>query len=175
MVVHIVASDNGSNNDWHGMVLAYKPLAIKVAKRYAYGGAEFEDVLQEAYRGLIVLIPLCPDPLWLPYFLKSRLPGYVRQAARKLRGKEVHVELESVEEIVFPHTGYGVEWVELEELLRRILTDDELIVVWALLDGYTQKEIAARAGISQQAVGKRLYRIRRKLTPVLWEDTKVAA
>lgn len=53
------------------------------------------------------------------------------------------------------------------ELLTRTLTEDELDLTQALLEGFTQRELAELSGVSQQAVSARVRRIRDKLSPVL--------
>ena len=64
---------------------AYAPLVRSVAWRYAGRGAEFEDLVQEGCLALLVLIPRCPDRRWLARYLKTNLPGYVRDAAARMR------------------------------------------------------------------------------------------
>ena len=85
-----------------GLVMNYTPLVKVTAYRYQGRGAEYEDLIQEGYLALLILIPKCKDFKWLPYFLKSRLPGYVRTAAEKLRGRRrsPEVELEDVEGVL---------------------------------------------------------------------------
>ncbi|MEG1913137.1 MAG: sigma factor-like helix-turn-helix DNA-binding protein, partial [Cloacibacillus sp.] len=56
---------------------------------------------------------------------------------------------------------------ELSEMLRAALTADELDMTQALLEGFTQKEIAETLGLTQQAVGARLKKIRAKLKGIL--------
>ena len=45
----------------------------------------FEDLVQEGCLALLVLIPRCPDRRWLARYLKTNLPGYVRDAAARMR------------------------------------------------------------------------------------------
>ena len=56
---------------------------------------------------------------------------------------------------------------ELREALRRTLTRGELDITQALMEGFTQAEIARELGISQQAVAARLKKIRDKLRPLI--------
>ena len=64
---------------------AYAPLVRSVAWRYAGRGVEFEDLVQEGCLALLVLIPRCQDRRWLARYLKTNLPGYVRDAAARMR------------------------------------------------------------------------------------------
>ena len=153
-----------------GLVMNYTPLVKVTAYRYQGRGAEYEDLIQEGYLALLILIPKCKDLKWLPYFLKSRLPGYVRTAAEKLRGRRrtPEVELEDVEGVLSDSKS-DIERSEdeLRDLLERTLTRAELDLTQALLEGFKQKELASLLNITQQAVSARLRAIRNKLKPVM--------
>lgn len=153
-----------------GLVMNYTPLVKVTAYRYQGRGAEYEDLIQEGYLALLILIPKCKDLKWLPYFLKSRLPGYVRTAAEKLRGRRrtPEVELEDVEGVLSDSkSDIERSEEELRDLLERTLTRAELDLTQALLEGFTQKELASLLNITQQAVSARLRAIRNKLKPVM--------
>ena len=153
-----------------GLVMNYTPLVKVTAYRYQGRGAEYEDLIQEGYLALLILIPKCKDLKWLPYFLKSRLPGYVRTAAEKLRGRRrtPEVELEDVEGVLSDSkSDIERSEEELRDLLERTLTRAELDLTQALLEGFKQKELASLLNITQQAVSARLRAIRNKLKPVM--------
>ena len=150
------------------LLVQYSPLVRAVAAQYSGRGAEYEDLVQEGYLALVRIIPKCRDRQWLAAFLKNRLPGYVRAAAVRLR-KCAAAALEDEFANMFPDGRSGEERgeIELRELLERTLSKDELDLTQALLEGFTQKELAVLLGISQQAVSGRLQKIRDKLAPVL--------
>lgn len=153
-----------------GLVINYTPLVKVTAYRYQGRGAEYEDLMQEGYLALLLLIPQCKDLKWLPYFLKSRLPGYVRTAAERLRGRKrtPEVGLEDVEGVLSDSKSSRTRSEsELHDLLERTLTKAELDLTQALLEGFTQKELASFLNITQQAVSARLRVIRDKLKPVI--------
>ena len=52
----------------------YAPLVKATAARYQGRGAEYEDLVQEGYMALVILVPQCADRRWLPYFLKTPPP-----------------------------------------------------------------------------------------------------
>ena len=54
-------------------------------------------------------------------------------------------------------------------MLLRLLSPEELDLTQALIEGFTQREIAETLGISQQAVAARLRKIRDKLKEVITE------
>ncbi len=153
------------------LVSEYTPLVRSLARRYYGRGAEFDDLVQEGYIALLVLIPKCPDMTWLAAFLKNNMPGYVRNAAARLRTRSdaaCEVLLEDIEETVGEDESQKrYSEAELREMLRAALTADELDMTQALMEGFTQKEIADTLGLTQQAVGARLKKIRAKLKGIL--------
>ena len=147
----------------------FTPLVLSVAKRYQGRGADFEDLVQEGYLALIILAGKCRDMKWLPLFLKKRLPDAVRDAAsrmRRFRADGEELLLEEIEETQGAEDEkYGE--AELREMLFRALSQEELDMTQALMEGFTQKEIAETLGISQQAVAARLKKIRHKLKELI--------
>ncbi|MDL2299029.1 sigma-70 family RNA polymerase sigma factor [Synergistaceae bacterium OttesenSCG-928-D05] len=156
---------------YNGIVMAFTPLVLRTAKRYMGKGAEFEDLRQEGYRALLELIPKCKDFKWLPFFLKTRLPGKIRDAAVKLRWKEGHNPLDVYEEVI-PECESELERRrrELEDMLDRVLSEEERDIVQALLEGFTLREIGEVLGITGQSVYLRVRKIREKLRPHVTEE-----
>lgn len=153
------------------LILSYDPLVKATARRYEGRGAEFDDLVQEGYLALLLLIPMCEERKWLAYFLKSRLPARVRDAAAKLRrrssGKGDEIELESIEETVGDSDApVRRDESEVDDMLERALSGDEARLAKALARGATQKDAAGDLGISQQAVSARVRKIKRKLGPL---------
>ena len=147
----------------------FTPLVLSVAKRYQGRGADFEDLVQEGYLALLLLIPKCPNMTWLAHFLKNNLPGIVRDAAVRMRRGRTQgdeVLLEEIEETVGAEEERYRE-AELRETLFRLLSPEELDLTQALIEGFTQREIAETLGISQQAVAARLRKIRDKLKGII--------
>ena len=152
-------------------VRAYKPLVKAVAKRYQGRGAEYDDLVQEGCLALLILVPKCPDPQWLALFLKNHLPGYVRDAAARLRRAHAAgkgLPLEELEEILGAEEQNYRE-IELRDVLLRALAPEEFDITMALLEGCSQREIARALGVSQQAVAARLKIIRKKIKKALNE------
>ena len=150
----------------------YTPLVKAAAAKYQGRGAEYEDLVQEGYMALVVLVPQCRDRRWLPLFLRNRVPYHVRDAAARMRKRGSdggEVLLEAIEETAGAEDDkYGE--AELREALRRTLTRSELDITQALMEGFTQAEIARELGISQQAVAARLKKLRDKLRPLIGRD-----
>ena len=147
------------------IVDSYTPLVKATARRYEGRGADYEDLVQEGYLALLILIPKCPDMKWLAHFLKNNLPGLVRDAAARMRRGRAQgdeVLLEEIEETAGAEEE-GYREAELRAILFRVLTPEELDLTQALLEGFKQREIAENLGVSQQAVAARLRKIKDKL------------
>ncbi|EXG78287.1 sigma-70 family RNA polymerase sigma factor [Cloacibacillus evryensis] len=151
------------------IVDSYTPLVRATARRYEGRGADYEDLVQEGYLALLILIPKCPDMKWLAHFLKNNLPGLVRDAAARMRRGRAQgdeVLLEEIEETVGAEEE-GYREAELRAILFRVLTPEELDLTQALLEGFKQREIAENLGVSQQAVAARLRKIKDKLKGII--------
>ena len=153
-------------------VEAYAPLVRSVAWRYAGRGADFEDLVQEGNLALIVLIPRCPDKRWLARYLKVNLPGFVRDAAARMRRHAAHGGGAMTEELeaTLGKNEERYEETELRETLERLLTREELDITQALMEGFTQAEIARGLGVTQQAVAARVKKIRAKLRGAFYDE-----
>ena len=151
------------------IVDSYTPLVRATARRYEGRGADYEDLVQEGYLALLILIPKCPDMKWLAHFLKNNLPGLVRDAAARMRRGRAQgdeVLLEEIEETAGAEEE-GSREAELRAILFRVLTPEELDLTQALLEGFKQREIAENLGVSQQAVAARLRKIKDKLKGII--------
>ena len=151
------------------IVDSYTPLVRATARRYEGRGADYEDLVQEGYLALLILIPKCPDMKWLAHFLKNNLPGLVRDAAARMRRGRAQgdeVLLEEIEETAGAEEE-GYREAELRAILFRVLTPEELDLTQALLEAFKQREIAENLGVSQQAVTARLRKIKDKLKGII--------
>ena len=91
---------------------------------------------------------------------------WLRNAARG--GADDPVLREDIENIInVMESSHNYSEVEIKEMLHRTLTEEELDLTQALLEGFTQGEIAKTQGITQQAVTKRLKKVRKKLKEVI--------
>lgn len=140
----------------------FYPLVVATARRYAGRGAEFDDLVQEGYMVLLRLIPRCSDRTRLADFLKKRLPGLVRTAAKRAWRSSGTIPLDELEVM-----GREPSAAVLENLWEYIpedeLTSDERRLVLMLANGLGQREAADYFGITQQAVSARVRALRRKL------------
>ena len=152
------------------LIVKYEPLVKATARRYAGRGAEFEDLVQEGYLALLILNDKCTDKEWLTAFIARRLPGYVRTAAQRLRGLRTKTKLSDFEclpgIILDPSEEERRTLTEIIYIIKRKLLPGEFIMAREVMDGCTQKDLAGKHNITQQAVCARLKKIRAKLEPV---------
>lgn len=144
-------------------LLRFRPLVLATARRYTGRGAEFEDLVQEGYMALLELIPRCPKRDLLPLFLKSRLPGRVRAAARRFWRCAEHQGFEPIDELEGTPLEPSVPPVEIDDGVSPLLSPEELRMARMLAEGWSQKETAKRLGVTQQTVSFRLRRLRERL------------
>lgn len=144
-------------------LLRFRPLAMATAKRYAGRGAEFDDLVQEGYLALLELIPRCPRRDLLPLFLKSRLPGRVRAAARRFWRCAERQGFEPIDDLEGTPLEPSVPPAEIDDGVARLLSPEELRMAGMLAEGWSQRDTAKRLGVTQQTVSFRLRRLRERL------------
>ena len=142
------------------IVDSYTPLVRATARRYEGRGADYEDLVQEGYLALLILIPKCPDMKWLAHFLKNNLPGLVRDAAARMRRGRAQgdeVLLEEIEETAGAEEE-GYREAELRAILFRVLTPEELDLTrrcWrASSSGRSRKTSASASRPSRHGCGR---------------------
>lgn len=151
-----------ADRELHAAVAKYMPFARKVAYRYAGRGAEYEDLVQEAAMALLELIrrwleghPGQPLTLYLYY----RLPARIRDVSGTLRRGR---QYESLDDRI--DAGYDApsEDFSVFEILHGLAPEEQDMAL-SLAGGFTQKDLARKYHMSQQAVSKRLHKLRNHL------------
>ena len=118
---------------------------IRVAERYMS-----EDQLQRYEFSTIV---------WLN--LRSEL----YEIYRKSRSRSPSLAIEDLTN--FGDESDGIEWSELDELLRRSLTECQFRALKLRLSGYSNAEIASKEHVSSRAIERRFERIRKKIDKLM--------
>ena len=150
----------------------FTPLVRRIARRYEGRGADREDLEQEGYLALIVIARRF-GVQEMARCLKNHLPGYVRDAAKKMWRPAGLIPLASDEDdggmsfadlLPDARAEYDVEELELMESLERFLAPEDMELARALAEGLTQQEIASLTGESRSSVARRIARIRKRLS-----------
>lgn len=89
---------------------------------------------------------------------------YEKWARRRLDSKvELHDQMDS---LLLP-SGRDEDGSGLLDRLTLVLDEDEVLIFLLTSEGYSQSEIGKRFGISEKAIGGRVYRARQKIAPYL--------
>lgn len=86
----------------------------------------------------------------------------VAKYLEEMADTEPQAEVRSVEDLL--------NEIDSEALYRTLLTVDKrtLLILLLKVQGYSTREIAATAGLTEKAVYKRLERLRQKLKPIIY-------
>lgn len=146
-------------NTFSALMLRYRGLLYAVCRRYARGGLEVDDLLQETTLAL--------------WHLRDRLADMTpapKQAAwiwRVARNRCIDMQRRTAKTEPLP-AGYDIPaddptlHNELHELIGR-LDEPDRTIVRMYLDGYEYKEIGYAVGMTKNNIGIRLMRIKNKL------------
>lgn len=154
-----------------GLVREFAPLVRRTARRYEGRGAERDDLEQEGYLALIQLAERDMKGDTARY-LKNHLPGYVRDAAARMRTRLNTVTLSADDDDSAPglediipdcRTEVELEELEIKDMLERALHPEDLNLTLALCSGRTQTEMASSLGVTRQRVRRSIKRIREQL------------
>lgn len=89
---------------------------------------------------------------------------YQKWARRRFDSRvELHDRMDSM--LLAP--GGGEDGIDLLDQLTAVLDEDEVRIFLLISEGYSQSEIGTWFGVSEKAVGGRVYRARQKVAPYL--------
>lgn len=150
------------------IINSFMPLIVKLAKQYKNQDVDMDELIQVGRISIWKLVPKCRDAKWLPLFIKKGLISSMHEAAKKqwdIESKELSIDTALCGEIIFVNGEDARRKMELEVMLDNLLNREEAEFCRRLIDGFTQKELAAVYGVSQQCISARLRAIKRKLLP----------
>lgn len=160
--------EESRDTNMNGVVLAFMPLVLSVAKRYQGEGVEFNDLVQEGMLLLCLLYQKCRNLELFAAYVNQRLPRYLKWYANASRWDFKTVGIDGLEE-VFPDldSERQTEEAELFAALKAKLTAEEMRLCMLFYHGYSQAEAALILEISQAKVSRLLRELRWKLWPLL--------
>ncbi|MDR3321417.1 MAG: sigma-70 family RNA polymerase sigma factor [Synergistaceae bacterium] len=154
------------NSSVAALLREFAPLVRRVARQYSGRGAERDDLMQEGCLALTAIARRCTRKQ-IAHRLANRLPDIVRDAALKMRWRSGARSFDSDWEagdwaldVPDERAQRDFEELEVADLLERLLDEPDRAVARAAIDGMTQREIASAMGTTQQAIAKRLKKIR---------------
>lgn len=159
-----------------GLMRAFAPLVRATARRYVGRGAEEEDLEQEGWLALVKLYRASRSAKAAQVATARNLRGMVRDAAARMRRGSTAGEASSLDAPVDDDGATIGELMEdCDDAMRRDALDAIISIemrmpeadarlMLAAAGGATTRELASDLGVSQQAVCKRMARIRQKLT-----------
>ncbi len=155
--------------DW---LASHKGILFKVVHAYAFEQADRQDLFQEivlqVWHSVDAFRAESSVSTWMYRVALNTAIAWTRKEGRHRRGKEPIDVVEGLL-IVLPPGGRDprVEW--LYQQIAQLKEVDRSVAL-LLLDGFTYREIAAIAGISESNVGVKINRIKSALTGKRVED-----
>jgi RNA polymerase sigma-70 factor (ECF subfamily) len=138
----------------------HRAILFKVVRAYAFGPEDQEDLFQEIALQLWKSVP--------GFQAHSAVTTWIYRVALntalKWSGKQRHQKGSSTDpEVLLPTSAYENEQVAwlYEQIARLSKVDRSLIIL--MLDGFSYREIAGIAGISESNVGVKIHRIKKQL------------
>ena len=152
----------------------HKGILFKVVHAYAFEHADRQDLFQEitiqVWRSVDAFRGDSSVPTWMYRVALNTAMAWMRKEGRHRQGKQ---SLEVVEGLLTTSSSEGrdprVEWL-YHQIAQ--LKDVDRSVALLLLDGFSYKEIAAIAGITESNVGVKINRIKSALAGKSIEGTE---
>lgn len=147
-------------------IVKYEALVRHLARKYEGNGAEYEDLVQTGYIGIIKYLPGHENDEYLSWYLNHRLPRHVSYAAAQMRKNARRKETEALDDIQEPAAPPAAgSWYDREKQMfskaAALLTPEETEEIMLLYAGKSKRQTAKQFGISHPALIKRIEKIRK--------------
>jgi RNA polymerase sigma-70 factor, ECF subfamily len=148
----------------------HKGILFKVVHAYAFEHADRQDLFQEiafqVWRSVDGFRGDSSVPTWMYRVALNTAIGWTRKETRHKRGKR------PLDDVVLTAAAPDSFDPRIEWLYRRIaqFKDTDRSVALLMLDGFSYREIAAIAGITESNVGVKINRIKAALSARLTEE-----
>jgi RNA polymerase sigma-70 factor (ECF subfamily) len=171
-VIRLLRSTTSRQNEFQQLALPHSTSLLRVARRIASDRATADDLVQEAllraWRGFDRFQRGTNARAWLFRILFNVFYGH----ARKIRSEPLIVPLESPRSDSEPAQGAGFspfDAVEVNRALAELSPDHRTVILLAVVEGFTCREIGEILAVPLGTVMSRLSRARQglrdKLTP----------
>lgn len=166
----------------------FTPLCHKLSRKYFIEGYEMEDLVQVCYIALFKAYTLYDKESGVDFLdysyqlMNNELKRLLRDSKTEKRNTDnvKFVELEqrpggssdayTYSELIADITVNVEEQVinsELINLIKEVVTEEEMVLLPVLMGMKTQKKVSEEIGISNEAVRKRVNKLKEKLKNVL--------
>ena len=151
---------------------SHKGILFKVVHAYAFEHADRQDLFQEiviqVWRSVDAFRSECSVPTWMYRVALNTAIAWTRKEGRHQRGKQPFEKMEGLLTTAAPDgLDPRVEWL-YHQIAQ--LRDVDRSVALLLLDGFSYKEIADIAGITESNVGVKINRIKSALAGKRMEE-----
>ena len=148
--------------DW---LTLHRGLLFKVVRAYAFTGHDQEDLFQEITTQVWNSIPSYRgDSAVTTWIYRVALYSAMAWSKKERRHRERHQSITSDDRPLLQHANVNNQ--KLDWLYEQIAQLDEIdrSLTLLMLDGFSYREIGETMGISQNYVGVKLTRIKKRLT-----------
>ena len=163
------------------IMIKYKPLVTKIARRYFVYGGDIDDLIQEGMIGLYKAIKSYDESKQASFktfagiCITRQIQSVIRSANSKknivfleiMDNSESNFDIatnkENPEENYITNQSYQNFWKDI----KNILSKKELEILIVFLEGYSYDQIAEKLVIQKKSVDNALVRIRTKLSHIL--------
>lgn len=170
--VQIKAAKNGAETELAAIVARFMPTINRAARRAKSPGLDFEDAVQEGIIGLFAAIESFAEgkgaafASYATICINNAVIGAKRAALRKKHGPlNYSVPISHCQSVPGPEEA-TIANEEVRVTLKKaakVLSKMEKTVLWLRIDGWQNRQIAKKMGISAKTVENALARVRQKL------------
>ncbi|NEU29249.1 sigma-70 family RNA polymerase sigma factor [bacterium LRH843] len=162
-------AQRGNTSSFEQLILTYKLVMYRVAKTILSRDEDCADAIQEAILNAFQSIKTLREPAYFKTWLLRIVMNECHQIHRKRKN------LVSIEEWVEPlATELGYEKIEVEQMLKELPPEQELLLKLFHIEDISIQELALIYDVPENTIKTRLRRAREKIRES-WEKQEEAA
>jgi len=132
----------------------------------------FKDLIEHECRALYSIRDRNKTQSWLCAVALHKTVDFIRRKWRNAKSAEGHGYIAEQEAEYSPSSGENAELAEeVQNAVRRLRPDEQLLVKWYYIHGLKYREMAALANVPINTVSTRMFRIKKKLSKRLGKRT----